>query len=395
MWSPFVSLVERNIQPDFFFDSLIDDVDLSKLLCTCKSMKEAVKKWKYVFSIRVFFIERTLTRKMLLNMIHFYTPNVSKIVFLPHVQDYYYWDEVYKCLRSTTEKKRTIFKQWTKEKKTPLLPPEAYGLFSLFHSATNISCVLEISFHECLAGGILNAALCLKNLTSVTITESSAITKKDIDSLTNLNHLEQLSLNRCLLNSDDDLFVNYSALTKIKQIKFENIDREYFQDLNYLLSNKELSLVHLELIDLRGISSSEEFHCVTTLTNLTHLTVASCISTSLQYFHFNEMSLLDNIVLNMIITNCRLIQHLDIRNNNNCTIDGLENIHCLIYLETFKFSFATDSLLPKLSQIVALTRLDIWDDNKLSRQEMEIHIPHCYVFRHCSRYYGSTPADDF
>jgi hypothetical protein len=263
----------------------------------------------------------------------------------------------------------------------PLLTVEDYGLFCFFHSATTFNSVLEISLTGCLKGGILEVSLYLINLTSVSITDSD-LTNEDMDSLTKLKHLEKLDLWVCYLH--DVSFVNFSALTKMKHIKFDFVVQQTQSvtspplNLSDLIANKEFSLVHLELISFEGIDFSWEFHCVSTLTNLTHLTI---VVARTSVYHNIDSGSLDDIGLNKIISSCVLIQHLDIRNNNNCTIDGLKNIHCLIYLKTFKLSYATDSLLPKLSQNVALTRLDICDDNKLSKKAILNHLPPlCHVF---------------
>jgi hypothetical protein len=68
----FLSLIERNISPEIFFASLLSDEDLSKLLCTCRGMKEIILKWKTIFPIQKYEIKETMTNEMLGNMIIHY-----------------------------------------------------------------------------------------------------------------------------------------------------------------------------------------------------------------------------------------------------------------------------------------------------------------------------------
>jgi Leucine-rich repeat (LRR) protein len=113
--------------------------------------------------------------------------------------------------------------------------------------------------------------------------------------------------------------------------------------LSYLVANKQF-LVQLKIDDCNGISS-EGYHCLTTLTNLTSLTVIN--------------SNLDNIGLLVICANCLLIEDLDIRRNGFITKEGLNNIHCLMHLKTLFLSHVSDDWLAKLSHSAALTHLDL------------------------------------
>jgi hypothetical protein len=120
--------------------------------------------------------------------------------------------------------------------------------------------------------------------------------------------------------------------------------------LSYLVANKQF-LVQLDIIRCDGISS-EGYHCLTTLTNLYHLTV--------------DDSKLDDIGLNMIFSSCLLIEYLGIRYNDFITLEGLNNIHCLIHLKSLLLSGASDDWLAKLSHSTALTQLDLFFNSTIS-----------------------------
>jgi hypothetical protein len=112
--------------------------------------------------------------------------------------------------------------------------------------------------------------------------------------------------------------------------------------LSYLVAKKEL-LVQIKLYSCHGISS-EGYHCLTTLTNLTSLTISS------RYF--------DDIGLNMICSSCLLIEYLEIR-NKIITVEGLTNIHCLTHLKTLYLFNASDNWLSKISNNSSLTFLEL------------------------------------
>jgi hypothetical protein len=107
------------------------------------------------------------------------------------------------------------------------------------------------------------------------------------------------------------------------------------------VANKEL-LVQLKLSYCNGISS-QGYHCLTNLTNLTSLSICSK---------------LDSIGLNMICSSCLLIEYLDIRNNRRITVEGLNNLYYLIHLKSLVLYRANDDWLAKLSHNTALTHLD-------------------------------------
>jgi hypothetical protein len=99
---------------------------------------------------------------------------------------------------------------------------------------------------------------------------------------------------------------------------------------------------------LSTVISSEGFHCLSTLTSLTNLTVQSCQ--------------LDDIGLNKICSSCLKIKYLSIEEGDNYRItkEGLNNIHCLIHLKSFCLSNARDDWLAKLSHNTALTYISVF-----------------------------------
>jgi hypothetical protein len=79
--SPFLSIIERNFSSELFFEGLLSDKDLSKLLCTCRVMKEMILKWKYIFPIKQISINsEMMTNKMLVNLINHYSSNIIKLI---------------------------------------------------------------------------------------------------------------------------------------------------------------------------------------------------------------------------------------------------------------------------------------------------------------------------
>jgi hypothetical protein len=79
--SPFLSIIERNFSSELFFDGLLSDEDLSKLLCTCRVMKEMILKWKNIFPIKQINIKsEIMTNEMLVNLINHYSSNIIKLI---------------------------------------------------------------------------------------------------------------------------------------------------------------------------------------------------------------------------------------------------------------------------------------------------------------------------
>jgi hypothetical protein len=141
-----------------------------------------------------------------------------------------------------------------------------------------------------------------------------------VDSLSKLTNLEKIFVHGLKHNNDhliNAAIFSYSTLTKMKSITVECCGLSGL-GLSYLVANKQF-LVQLKIFDCWGISS-EGYHCLTTLTNLTHFTIYN--------------SELDNIGLNMICSSCLLIEYLELRYNDRITVEGLNNIHFLIHLKS-------------------------------------------------------------
>jgi hypothetical protein len=144
--------------------------------------------------------------------------------------------------------------------------------------------------------------------------------------------------------------MNYSTLTKTKSIRLFYCHGLSGLGLRYLVANKQF-LVQLKIIGCEGISS-EGYHCLTNLTSLSYLII----------YH----SKLVDIGLNMICSSCLLIEYFDIRENGFITVEGLNNIHCLIHLKSLSLSGASDDCLAKLSHSTALTQLDLFFNSTVS-----------------------------
>jgi hypothetical protein len=287
-----------------FFDSLVSDEDLSKLLCTCIGMKEMILKWKTVFPIQEFEIKSTMTDKMLENMIIQYSHSINKL----RIDNNF-------CNSSLTI--------------------DGYHHLSLLNPN-----LLELSIYGCLKGGI--DAITSSLVSSLKISQTWKFLSEEWDSLSKLTNLENLELRDIDHLYNAPSVENCSTLTKMKSITVKRCDDFSGLGLSYLVANKEL-LVLLKIESCNRISS-EGYHCLTTLTNLTSLTV--------------RFSKLDDIGLNVICSSCLLIEYLYIK-YNNITIKGLDNINFLIHLKLLFLSSVTDNWAEKLSHNTTLTNLDI------------------------------------
>jgi hypothetical protein len=322
--SQFLFIIQRNISPEIFFDSLLSNEDLSKLLCTCRGMKEMILKCKTIFPIQEYEIKHSITDKMLGNMIMHYSSNIIKLT-IPCNFPY-----------------------------NPLLTMDGYHHMALLHSN-----LLELSINHCLEGGLCVISHSLSNLASLSISDSRSVSSEDLDSLSKLTNLEKINLGN-IFHLDDAAVVNYSTLTKIKSIVVSLCRGLSGLGLSYLVANKQF-LVQLKIDYCYGISS-EGYHCLTTLTNFTSFTVSH--------------SKLDDIGLNMICSSCLLIEYLDVRWNDLITIEGLNNIHFLVHLNTLLFSPRDNNWLAKLSNNIALTHLDLSLSyrSSISNQELSSHL---------------------
>jgi hypothetical protein len=331
--SQFISILDRNISPEFFLNALLSDEDLSYLLCTCRAMKKMILKWKNILPIKEVVIKNSMTDKMVGNMIMHYSSNIEELV-IPHY-------------------------------KIPLLLTiDGYHHLALLHSN-----LLNLCINDCLGNGLFIVSSSFVNLTTLLISNSPSVLSEDLDSLSKLTNLEKINL-ISINHLDDAAVVNYSTLSKIRLIRLLWSNTISGLGLSDLVANKQF-LVAIEIAHCNGISS-EGYHCLTTLTNLTNLTVYYCK--------------LDDIVLNMICSSCLLIEYLEIM-DIEITIEGWNSVHCLIHLKTLLLSGAKDDWLAKLSHNTALTRLDLWD-SKISEAGLS-HLS-CSRSKVTCRWEGST-----
>jgi hypothetical protein len=168
------------------------------------------------------------------------------------------------------------------------------------------------------------------------------VSSQDLNSLSKLTNLEKIDLFN-IKNLDEAAVKNYSSMIKMNSISVSWCVGLSGVLLRNLVSNKEF-LVQLTIHNCDEGISSKGFHCLTTLTNLTSLTING--------------SYLDDIGLNMICSSCQLVEYLDM-DNDDITVAGLNNIHCLIHLKTLIVIYSDDDWLAKLSHNIALTQLDL------------------------------------
>jgi hypothetical protein len=289
-FSRFLSLTLRNISPEIFFDCLLSDKDLSKLLCTCRGMKEKIIQWKNVFPTKYLEIGESMTSKMFKDMILHYS----------------------KKIKSITISFETI---WTLKK--------GYRLLTLLES----SILIELNIKNCLGKELLLITSSLTDLRTLRIGHMTH--SKAVDSVTRLTNLVEIELFDCINKNSSVL--NYSSLINIASMTLIWCQGLTEKGLRYLVLKKDF-LVQLEIKECHAISS-EGFHCLTTLTNLTNLTI--------------NVSQFDDIGLNMICSSCLLIEYLNVQ-KNDVTIEGFNNIHCLIYLKTLFLPRTDNRLLKKL-----------------------------------------------
>jgi hypothetical protein len=302
--SLFLSLTQRNISPEIFFDSLLSEEDLSKLLCSCRGMKEQILKWKNIFPIQEYTTGVSLTDKMFENMILHYSQKIKKLII-------------------SSRSKLTL--------------NGYYKHFFLLHPN-----LLELDYLSYLKGVVPIISSSLVKLTSLRI--STLQSHDDLSSIRQLTNLEKLDIDSCF-NLDPFSLVSYSTLTKMKSISLSRFNGER---LDWLVTNKVL-LVEIK-IDTCGVIPSEEYHCLSTLTNLTHVSFVQ--------------SKFDDIGLNLICSSCRLIKYLYLV-YNEVTINGLNNFYFLVHL-TSLFILLPDRqnccIGEKISHNIALTHLTVFND---------------------------------
>jgi hypothetical protein len=315
--NPFVLLVKRNISIDLFFNSLLCDEDLSRLLCTCQDMRELIRAWKQRIPMEQFKIKQSMTDKMLMKFLSFYSSNIENLVAVKYdemcnfLSAHGFQKHFLPCLTRGSLKKLQI---------SPYFLQNG-GLKEITYSFTNLTHLTLIFGEQCKY---------LKRCIEINPIEAHRYYLPDlpiedlnlISKLTNLEYLEFY----CVDLLQDTTVINYSALTKIKSIRVSHSGWGLSGlGLSYLVANKD----HLsELKIIHCCVSSEGYHCLTTLNSLTKLQINSIF--------------LDDFGLKMICCSCVQIEYLDIKREANSvylnpatiTLEGYAHIHNLINLKT-------------------------------------------------------------
>jgi hypothetical protein len=276
----FVVLAERNINADLF-NAMLSFQDLSLLICSCKTMKFNILKWKSIFPIEHLIMKGYMSDKKLENMILHYSNNV-----------------------------RTI--SWS-----PMLPKllTLVGYQMLSHFQTSLT-YLEI--RNCIQSGLPIISSTLYGLKILKITNyksgTALQTSEDLCSISRLTNLVSLSFHKTF-NLDDATFHNYSTLSQlllsISIVDCKNITRLGLIDLVETFCG-------LTTLTLISDINAEDFFCLTALTSLTALSVGG------QF---------DNSCLKMVCCKCKNITSLDIQKCPQLTPDGFNSIHYLTNLQ--------------------------------------------------------------
>jgi Leucine-rich repeat (LRR) protein len=252
--------------------------------------------------------------KMLKNMIMHYSRKIRKLTFMPYGASY----------------------------TNPRLTTDGFQYLTLLHPY-----LTDLTLYNLMEGGLPIISRSLISLTSLAILRSIKVLSDDIVSLSKLTNLEKITFSS-VNHLNEAALCLIPTLTKLKSIKIEDCGGLSGLGLSRLLINND-SIAELELLNCwcrDDELSSEEFHCLSTLTNLTKLTLSG--------------SKLDDIGLNMICSHCLLIEHLDIFfvPNDLITEEGLNNIHHLSHLSYLGLCFK-NSWLAKLSHNSSLVHLDL------------------------------------
>jgi hypothetical protein len=309
--SQFLSLIQRNISCEIFFDCLLSEKDLSILLGTCREMKVAIIRWKSVLPIQKIDFHK-IRNLQLENLIKNYS---SKIIILNL------------CEENFTKK--------------------GYKLLSHLNSNNLLQLQFKMSYNRFAGFGLCTISSVFSNLISLSLEYCYMMSCYDLDSISKLTNLENLFLIR-ILNLNDVAVSNYSTLTKLKSLEVSEINVTHVG----FLANKVL-LVSLEIHNCTSIGSNGGFHCLTTLTNLTHLKFFQCF--------------LDNATLNMICSSCLLIEHLTIGaiivdlNLDLISKEGLNSIHYLSNLKSLSLGYDSvrDDWLAMITNNFSLTSLTL------------------------------------
>jgi hypothetical protein len=252
-FSRFHSLASRYISLEIFFNSLLSDEDISKLLCTCRGMKEIILNWKNKIPNQQITFKKSFNDGMLYYFLENYSNIFNSIVII---------------------------------KDTELT---LNGLKIFCALCVNIS---EIKITSCKKYWLPQISLSLFSLISIVLHEGRNISSSDMDSLSKLTNLEKIDFFD-LRNFDDAAVVNYSTLTKMKSITIR-CPSDYFTGvgLSYLVANKEY-LVTLKIQKCLGIINRVDYTeppCTvrySSLSLLTNLTTLDIPETALESIQFN------------------------------------------------------------------------------------------------------------
>jgi hypothetical protein len=282
----FLTIIDRRILLELFFDALLSDEDLSKLLCTCRPMKQMILEWKRNVPIKYLEIGEFMTDDKLFKLIKHYSNYITTLTIDFH----------------------------------SILTIKGYKHLILLKSN-----LIELSIQQCLGKGLAIISSSFTDLKTLRIAHCFKATNKSVDSLSRLTNLGEIELYDCFQN--DISVKNYSSLINIASMTLIWCEGLTGKGLRYLVVNKEF-LVQLKIKECHGIAA-EGYHCLTTLTNLTNLTI--------------NVSQFDDIGLNMICSSCLLIEYLNVR-KNDVTIEGFNNINCLINLKALKCNVSNQEI---------------------------------------------------
>jgi hypothetical protein len=310
--SLFLNLTLRNISHEIFFNSLLSDGDLSKLLSTCRGMKEMILKWKQFFPIQEFTTGEYITDKMFENMILHYSRNIKKLTI------------------SGRSRELTL---------------NGYDQ----HVALLHLNLLELDCLRYFPGAVTKFSSSLLNLTSLRLLESTQ-SYEDLESISQLTNLRKLELDSCLDLKYKQFSLEFlSTLTQMKSISISRLSGNRL-DCWLEKTNKQI-LVELK-IDSCSRISAEEYHCLSTLTDLTLLSFTRCK--------------VDDIGLNLICSSCHHIANMYLDYNDRVTRNGLNNFHFLVNLTSLFASlfqkWESFFIMEKICHNVTLTHLTMYCD---------------------------------
>jgi hypothetical protein len=260
-FSIFLDLVQRNYSSEIFFDSLLSDEDLSKLLCTCRGMKEMILKWKNILPIQEYTIQRTMTDNMFGNMIMHYSSNIEKLTFSIDSSLTLFEDE------------GVLFQHLSILSKLIYL-----GCFQMipseFYLAPILSCFINLTYLELEYCTIIyhNAELC-QQLTSLSLTRlkinESTVRLNGLCHLSSMVNLSYLELTNSLVPIEEFIHLSFCANLTYLDLRASTIDDSALPHLS--------SLIKLTQLKICGDKLSED-----------GLIFLTSLSSNLTYLKFSE-----------------------------------------------------------------------------------------------------------